>query len=484
MNPSASAMKPYNIILISVDCWRHDRFNPKSTPNIHEFSKKCYVFNNFFSNGPWTPPSFNSIMTSTYPFMYTDYSPLPRQKKTFAEVLKKNGYLSIYINSNIYASKYFGYDRGFDITIETGEQSRLFNVIVKIRDGIAKLLPKTGKILRLFDILDRMNDTKDLDASVKVQAAEIVEKIIYALNKLNISGIKKPFFAWTHFMDCHAPLIPPPRYLRKMGATINSKQIQIINKVHRRLNRMSEFGRLDRDYPVVRYIKQLYDAALLYIDEQIAKYLNFLDTRGFLHDTIVVITADHGELFLEHGFIEHPARMYDELLHVPMVIYIPPKMHDVLGKPRKIDKHASLIDLAPTILSLIGSRAPKGFVGKSFIPLFQGSDDSAFLPIISETYKKKNNRKTIESKDVDKLLSIRTKKWKYIHDTAGSDACHLFSMAPKIDEDNDLKEKFPEITRFFKKKAEAFIDGDYDIKDFSKEDQLIHKAIKKFHARF
>ncbi|MFX0100253.1 MAG: sulfatase [Candidatus Hodarchaeota archaeon] len=464
----------YNLIFFTIDAFRHDHFLEKYLPNIVKFSKNAFIFNNAFANGPWTPPSFNSIMTSTYPFMYKDYSPLPKQKVTITEKLKEKGYSTLCINSNTYTSGFFNFDRGFDEYIEIGEMGTLFKIMVAARDFIARFIPKSGKILRIFDILDKVNDSKDTASMMKLNADDILKRA-----RLWMKQVRGNFFAWTHFMDSHSPYNVPDKYVKGINPDMSPKRITMLNRIHRMLNRTSEHEPLKRRSPAVEELMDLYRAALLFIDDEFRKHVNYLKNAGFLENTIIMITGDHGELFMEHGFIEHPARMYDELLHVPLVLYLPPSLQARFGNPRTIERHIDLLHIAPTLLDVMGIESPDSFVGRSLAPLFHGEGETSYFPIISQTYKKKNNRKTIESSNVDQLIAIRTKKWKYIHDTAGPEHCMLFRLEPEINEDLNLVEEMRDVAGFFKERAEAILKNDYNMESGGREKLKIYKAIRK-----
>lgn len=349
-----------------------------------------------------------------------------------------------------------------------------FKIFLASRDFIAKIIPKSGKILRLFEILDRINDSKDAARIMTLNADEVMKRA-----RLWMKQARGNFFAWTHFMDTYSPYNIPEKFVKRVNSSLSATRITKLNRIHRMLNCTSDHQPINRKVPAVRKLKDLYRAALLFVDAEFKKHVEFLERTGLLDRSIIVITGDHGELFMEHGFIEHPARMYDELLHVPLVVYLPPSLQKRFGKPRAIEKHVDLVHLAPTLLDIMGFQSPGSFVGRSLAPLFKNESGESYFPIISQTYKKKNNRKTIESSNVDQLVSIRTKKWKYIHDTAGPDQCMLFEMAPNINEDVNLVHKKPDIAAFFKKRAEAILKNDYDLDFKGREKLKIYKAVRK-----
>lgn len=469
-----------NIVLITIDCWRFDYFSSQMTPNIYKLSLDSFRFDSAYANGPWTPPSVSSFMTSTYPFMYTDYCPIPPQKKTLAEILKENGYYNFCINSNIFLSKYFGFNRGFDEYIETRPKQSIENFFIKIRDKISSIFPKDGRVLRIFAALDRLNDSRStLESEIKINAGELVLKAMQIWKK---TGRKK--FAWLHFMDCHAPLNPAIDFIKHENSQMTTAHLVLLHKYHRMLNRVSDYEPITSESKMIYELMQLYTASLKYVDAEIGKLLKYLALTGEIQKTIIVITSDHGELFMEHGFMEHPARMFDELLHVPLILHLPSTLQVQLSNPKAIPTDIDLINLSPTLLDLIGLQPPSSFCGHSLVSLFKLVNGQRFYPIISQTYKKRDNRKTIESNHVDRLLSIQDSHWKFILDTHNGDAPKLFKRLPFLDENRDVASEYPEIVNNFKNQSNAILSGTYGAIKYAFEGSKIQRVISKLNPIF
>ena len=153
-----------------------------------------------------------------------------------------------------------------------------------------------------------------------------------------------PWFAWVHLYDPHSPYSAPEPYLS-------------------------------------RYADRPYDAEIAYADAQIGRLLDELDSDGELDNTVVVLTADHGEGLGEHDEPGHGMFLYDTTILVPLVIRLP----DRLGEGREVGEQVQLIDVAPTILELVGVAIPESFSGLSLTPFFQGEGGSSRVAY-SETY--------------------------------------------------------------------------------------------------
>jgi arylsulfatase A-like enzyme/predicted Zn-dependent protease len=163
-----------------------------------------------------------------------------------------------------------------------------------------------------------------------------------ALSWLNTRS-DKPFFAWLHFYDPHSPYDPPPAYAQ-------------------------------------RFAGNPYIAAIAFADSQLGRLLHALDRNGQRQNTIIVVAADHGEGFGEHGESGHGLLLYEETLHVPLVLNAP----GILPKSVRVDTPVSLVDVFPTIADLVGIAIPPQVQGHSLIPLLKDRGRHE-TPIYAET---------------------------------------------------------------------------------------------------
>ncbi|HZU84055.1 MAG TPA: sulfatase [Polyangiaceae bacterium] len=142
-----------------------------------------------------------------------------------------------------------------------------------------------------------------------------------------------PFFVWIHFLDPHG------RYLEHKG--------------------FSTFGHDQRD---------LYDGEIAYTDFHIGRVLDALEGSPLRERTVVVLTADHGEAFGEHGEYHHGRHIWEEIVRIPLIVFVPG------APPRRIERRVSAVEIAPTILDLAGAPADPGARGRSFAPELFGAD--------------------------------------------------------------------------------------------------------------
>lgn len=345
-----------------MSCYGYKR---ETTPFLDKISKKGLFCKNAFANGPNTRHSVPSFLTSTYPLLFLQEAKIGKfhnGRKSIAEILGKYGYTTGAIHSNPYISKFYGYDRGFDY----------FNdfLMGQVEDEV-----KRNKISRT------------LHEGIKGFKAAIMKKLPHEDGKrINeesfkwIEEARQPFFLWLHYMDVHMPYVPPNEFLEEIGV----RKYSHLKKVWmgKKIDDVEMRGQI-KDEEIEDYIN-LYDGCVRYVDWVIKELISNLDRDNILF----IITADHGEEFREHGDLSHLEKLYDELLHVPLIFYSK-------GMERKVlDKPVSLIDLVPTILYLLGIEKRNGMQGKN---IFESNDF-----IIAEAWKG------------ERITAYRNDKWKYI----------------------------------------------------------------------
>jgi len=357
------------IFLITVDCLRADHVGciggTDLTPNIDKLSRDSVVFTKAFANGPGTNQSFPAILTSTYFFIHGGLHLNPRCT-TLAEVLSKHGFRTVAFHSNPFLSKMFGWDKGFH------EFYDFMNVIKAPSATVTRL--QRGKLVnRLTRIALNV-----LGASYSRRIRELLKKIYYRFSRIEkpyLEGTElnqhvtnwiekhknEKFFLWVHYMDPHEPYIPPKEYL----SNFSSREEALKFNLSVDMNNPSE-----EDLTILR---ELYKGEVKYVDSCIAELINNIEDRGLLEDSLIIITADHGHAFMEHGKFGHAYDiLYNEVIHVPLIVY-------GLGGTHKINKCVQLLDLPPTVLDLLGINPPSTFIGKSLIDRLES------LPIFSES---------------------------------------------------------------------------------------------------
>ena len=442
--------KKTNVLLITIDSLRSDHlsclgYNRKTTPNIDYIAQEGVLFTEAIANGTGTRTSFPSIMTSTYPLMYDGYKRISRSRITIAEVLKKNGYHTAAFHSNPYLSRYYGYDKGFDTFEDFFEFSfitnskNINNTKEKIRNKIKKhkILYKFFKYLKIpyrsYITYKNMLYKGYIKNELPYEEANIInKKAIYWLR-----DHPDNFFLWLHYMDVHHPWNPLPKCLEQVCSTHvgRLKRILLNTKILEHPEQVNENDLI--------ILKDLYDGEIRYVDFEIQNFLDQLKEMDLYKNTLIVITADHGDEFLEHGDRLHGGpKIYDEVIHVPLII-VGPK----LPKNVVIENPVSLLDLSPTIVDYLDIPKVENWIGNSLIPLINGSKHDNSQGVITECW---------THNDKGRITSYRTKKWKYILDIENNRR-ELYNLQKDPKECNNLYKEEKEIAEEFESKIKQHI---------------------------
>ncbi|MFB6144879.1 MAG: sulfatase [Candidatus Nanohaloarchaea archaeon] len=371
-----------NIVMVSVDLTRPDHMSaygyPKNTtPNIERFSRNTTVFTNAYSQSPFTMESLISSFTSLYPLQHR-VNTLNAPKRGFSddfmmfpEVLRKKGYATYGIYDPSDVRPEYGLGRGF--------------ITYRSQEGFS-------------------NDTDMISAYI------------------NRSG-DRSFFIYDQVFTLHTPNFPPPEYLdnfteadwkfrnRSMEYWNSLSDLESNNKRYRKWQSFY-YGNIEDNKTLDRYLSKSYDGELRYVDSKIGKVFTLLKRRKMLNDTIVVVTANHATQLGEHrAYGEGGLRKAG--LNVPLMIYLPHKEQS----GDRIDNFVASIDIAPTLLDIIGVHDPeysRQAEGVSLLPLISGNRDKLSKDyIISEKF---NGQKTfIDKKTGLKLNTFRSGKIRGIH---------------------------------------------------------------------
>jgi len=295
-----------NVILIVPDALRADHlgcygYSRPTSPQIDKFAADALIFEKAMSNSPWTKPSMGSVFTSMYPHEHKAFSwmgNLPDECLTIAEVFRNRNYATFAIQTNPSITAKHNFRQGFQYYRE--------------------MVLEKGEVV-----------TSSFNSWVKKHK-------------------KKPFFAYLHYMDTHVPYNAPQEFSKifkiKDDALFIPGEFQTID-----VRLLGEMGLSIRDK---QSLVNLYDAAIKYFDSNFARIVDNLKKLGILNNTIIILTSDHGEEFWEHDGFAHGHTVYNELLHVPLIIGYIPHLPE-----KRIKSYVQLLDLFPTILSLVGIKS-------------------------------------------------------------------------------------------------------------------------------
>ena len=297
-----------NVVLFVVDTLRADALGPYGntwidTPHLDAFAADAMLFESAFSSSSWTRPAMASLLTGLHPGHHGVMKVgdgLPAQVKTLAEHFAAGGYATAFVTANPSASRAFGFDQGFEETIQLFDSSGH-------RVSTAEMLADSDAVTRA--------------ALAWVRAA------------------RRPFFLTLLSIDPHAPYSPPAR-LDRYGGTYTGPIDGRLETLRR-----GDFDEADR-----ARIRALYAGEVAFADESFGKILRGLEALAALESSVIVFTSDHGEEFWEYGRLGHGHSLVDLLLRVPLLIRTPSGSE----AGRRIARSVALIDVAPTLLSLAG----------------------------------------------------------------------------------------------------------------------------------
>jgi arylsulfatase A-like enzyme len=355
--------KNINVILISIDSLRADHlscygYHRKTSPNIDRLASEGVVFSNAFSITSWTLPAHMSMLTSMYSESHgviTDEDYLDENRITLAEVLKKEGYATTAFISGAYLHSRYGFNQGFDLYDD-------FTINEAARVG---------------------------EVTPSVTSPRLNEAIQSWLRK----NYQKKFFLFLHYFDVHYDYVPSPPYDTifdpNYKGTIDARNFHHNPAINPEMS--------PRD---LNHIISLYDGEIAFTDKYIGEVLSALVELGIFDNTLIILTADHGDEFFEHGRKGHKRSLYEEVLHVPLIFKFPSNSN-LVGN-RKIEEVVSIIDIMPTILDYLGVKSHEEMQGQSLLPLLNGN--------------KKSNDVLIYSRLEYKLVAVRSANSKLIHD--------------------------------------------------------------------
>jgi arylsulfatase A-like enzyme len=346
-----------NVVLIVLDTVRADHLSlggyaRNTSPNLAGFARSSIVFEQARSTAPWTLPSHASIMTGRWPheLSATIDTPLDATYPTLAEYLAKSGYATAgFVANNAYTGAETGLCRGFEryddhvVSLEDIVWNSAFGRRI-ILQGLHPPEPQTGGSSIAYH---------------RKNAAAVVDDALRWIGGIN----PRPFFAFLNLYDAHDPYLPPSEFDRHFG---------IKPETAADLATLDRWFLLDKKSLIDRQ-KQLvcdaYDDCIAYIDRELGRFLDSLDRSGHLANTLVIVTADHGEHLGEHGLYGHATSLYDQEIHVPLVVHLP----GAANAGRSISASVSLRDLAATIAEFANAgRAP--FPGRSLARFWETGD--------------------------------------------------------------------------------------------------------------
>jgi arylsulfatase A-like enzyme len=420
---------PRSLLLITVDCLRAGHlgfmgYERPTTPFLDSLAGESLVLSDAIVAGSPTYYSFPAIMASRHPLaLGRDVIGLAPDERTIATTLSQSGYATAaFTAANPYLSARFGYAAGFDTFrdfLEEHGQAEMASENGRLRTRFNRRLMSLSQALgplgasiyhelyfRYCQWLSK-SPASSHDTLRRFPAADVL--VNHACGWLaGIAG--RPFFLWLHFMDPHSPYYPGEEALRLLGAhPVDAGRALYLNSYWRRNELHARSLRRHREEIIT-----LYDGGIRWVDEQVARLVGALRKQQLWENCVVAFGADHGEEFLDHGGRYHsPAKVTEELIRVPLLLRAPGMQKESVTVP------FSLLDLAPTLLDMVGVQSPASFRGRSRWKPLQNRQDWDGTAIV-ECVTSCTNPVNRENRLGGRILAVREKRYKLVLDLQAS----------------------------------------------------------------
>jgi len=376
---SAPRAKP-NILFIMIDTLRADHvgcygYGKPTTPSIDRLAREGVRFPSLYTAGPWTMPSVMTMFTSLYPTVHgaTGYQHRASLKvTTLAEHLKRLGYRrTVGIVSNPTVNSRYGFAQGFD---RYDDYSIFF-----------------AHELNLFEL----DDVPQRKSVVEAVTSHTVTRM--ATDWLAKEGRRGPWFLFLLYFDPHTDYVPPQPWDRRFDPHPHAENRKAKPNVRHLLGK-------DTTPSDLEHILALYDGEIGYTDRCVGELLTRLDRLGLRDNTVVLLTSDHGEEFLDHGGILHGRTLYDELMRGILILRHP----DRLPAGKVAPARACHLDIAPTLIECIGEKPDGECQGVSQLRAITGTESDGSSAPDRPCY--------LEATSTQDLRAVVVGRHKLVHD--------------------------------------------------------------------
>ncbi len=364
-----------NVILITMDTVRADHlsvygYERDTTPSLRRLAEESVLYTNAISTSNMTLPSHASIFTGLYTRSHGAHhifgsltpgddelarvarlsrvAPLAGEFTTLTEVLAEKGYLTMGVVANGgYLGHHYNINQGFQYYDYRAPVLFLGRLMGKVRPFYLRQTIHT--------LLSRFISTEDYHKTFP-DAEEINEQVFPLLEKAREEDAR--FFLFINYMDAHAPYPPHPPFDTRFPGKDDSFTPVEFDRVEREvitLNR--EITDEER-----RHLLSQYDGGIAYEDFHIGRLISVLKETGLYDNSLIIVTSDHGEAFGERNFMQHGNSVYQNEVHVPLIIKYPGG-----DNARVVEEYVSGVDIMPTVLDVLGYEIPPGLQGVSLL---------------------------------------------------------------------------------------------------------------------
>jgi arylsulfatase A-like enzyme len=356
--PVPAAKRP-NVVLVVWDTVRADRMSlygyaKPTTPRLDALAKESVVYDRATSTGMWTLPGHAGMFTGLYE---TTHGATGRSKhtmklddafETLAEKLGADGYDTFAFSANIVAGPLANLLQGFttaETTYPTAAVKKGRYMQAARQATMRKLIP-TDASTELSPAFAGNTAERWGKADFKDAAPVAHRALMDWLGER--PGQDKPFFAFLNLMEAHSPRVPTIESRRKVMSD-EAQALALTTDVSVFAENEYIVGKRDYTPAQLDAMGGVYDAALVDLDDATGDLVDDLRAKGLLDDTLLIVSSDHGEALGEHRRLEHRFSVYDQLLHVPLLVRYPAKM-----PPARVSDRVTTADVYATVLDAAG----------------------------------------------------------------------------------------------------------------------------------
>jgi arylsulfatase A-like enzyme len=347
-----------NVLLITVDTLRADRlgcygYGLETSPFIDRLAGRGVRFADCTVQWPKTWPSMASLHSGAYPKtigVRHKHRVLDPKLLMMGEVFQAEGYRTAAVVANFNVGKLWGFDQGFDAFVESWQEGWAAEA------GDKRFVNQPGKVKRYTN-------------------ARIVTD--QGLRWLREDDDDKPFFLWLHYMDPHGPYVPPAEY-GELFQGAHPPEPVALGKLPRYQVQVEPGTR--KPITDLAFYRAQYDREVRFLDDELERLFEELDRLGVEREnTLVVLSADHGESFSEHGYyLEHGKFSYQACARVPLIVV----QEGRLPAGRVVEEPVGLLDASATILDLAGIELPATFEGQSLVGVMDDREGASTPPYV------------------------------------------------------------------------------------------------------
>jgi arylsulfatase A-like enzyme len=313
-NSDKSRQKKPNILFLMLDTLRADHlsgygYERETTPILDAFAKENLKAAFAMTAAPWTPASVASMLTGLYP---SSHGMMPPNNR----------------------------DLALQGTARLSQDLKLLPEILKEAGYTTAGVSPNPWITKQFGYAQGFDQFHFISREPANKITESGREILEGWEK---TSLKDPFFLYLHFLDPHDPYEPPSDYASKFQGSLSKSPFTYSDEMQNLIN--------------------LYDAEIAFLDQELGKFFEYLKQKKLYDDLVIVIVSDHGEQFMEHGDKAHGFKLFNEEVHIPLLL----KTGRKNDQGRIINETVSTIDIMPTILDRVGLQKPENIPGVSLL---------------------------------------------------------------------------------------------------------------------